>query len=117
MSYTLTLPEDLYRALAHYAEQQRQTPEEALAALLESVCATNGNAPTVTAPEDQTASNGARRPTSISTRGRGSTESLSQSILISSSVTISTSVSPHWRRMKMMTPLRNAVFVDTSGLG
>ena len=26
MSYTLTLPDDLYRALQRYAEQQQQTP-------------------------------------------------------------------------------------------
>lgn len=30
MSHTLTLPENLYRALERYAEQQQQTPEEAL---------------------------------------------------------------------------------------
>ena len=37
MSQAIMLPDDLYRALAAYAAQRRQTPEEALAALIRSL--------------------------------------------------------------------------------
>lgn len=37
MSQAIMLPDDLYRALAAYAAQRRQTPEEALAALVRSL--------------------------------------------------------------------------------
>jgi hypothetical protein len=37
MSQAVMLPDDLYRALAAYAAQRRQTPEEALAALVRSL--------------------------------------------------------------------------------
>lgn len=37
MSQTLHLSDELYRALARYAEEHHQTPEEALAALLRSI--------------------------------------------------------------------------------
>lgn len=37
MSQAVMLPDDLYRALATYAAQRRQTPEEALAALVRSL--------------------------------------------------------------------------------
>jgi hypothetical protein len=54
MSQAIMLPDDLYRALAAYAAQRRQTPEEALAALVRSLPAeehaltssTNGTAST-----------------------------------------------------------------------
>src|SRR5690348_11913360 len=37
MSQAIMLPDDLYRALAAYAAQRKQTPEEALAALVRSL--------------------------------------------------------------------------------
>ncbi|HET9979451.1 MAG TPA: hypothetical protein VFQ32_03340 [Ktedonobacterales bacterium] len=37
MSQAIMLPDDLYRALAAYAAQRRQTPEEAIAALVRNL--------------------------------------------------------------------------------
>ncbi len=53
MSQTLQLSDELYRALERYAEEHQQTPEEALASLLQGIQPQTG-----AEPVQETVSNG-----------------------------------------------------------
>lgn len=56
MSHTITLPDELYRALETYAAERQQTPEEALASLVRDIQPQGaGAAPVAPTGDQQTA--------------------------------------------------------------